>query len=115
MRVNLLVSFCILGALCLPMPVPAQVSSQPIVVKQTKGKTVWVKGIVVNATAAEITIRDPKNSLIIHTYTLSPAVREAMQKLIETGGYQFGDTVKVRCVQGQTVALAIKGKPSKPL
>jgi hypothetical protein len=86
-----------------------------MVVKQTKPKTVWVKGIVVNATIAQITIRDPKNSLNIHTYSLAPQAREAMQKIIDRGGYQSGDSVKVQCVQGQTVALAVKGKPSKPL
>jgi hypothetical protein len=50
----------------------------------------------------------------IHTFTYSPEIRDQMQKLFNAGGYQYGDKVVVWYRQGGTVALKIKGKPSKP-
>jgi hypothetical protein len=37
-----------------------------------------------------------------------------MQKIIDNGGYQYGDKVRIRHDQGQTVALDLKGRPSRP-
>jgi hypothetical protein len=36
-----------------------------------------------------------------------------MQKIFNEGGYQYGDKVVVWYQSGSTVALNIKGKPSK--
>lgn len=49
-----------------------------------------------------------------HTFTFAPEIRDQMQKLFTAGGYQYGDKVVVWYRQGTTVALKIKGKPSKP-
>ena len=38
-----------------------------------------------------------------------------MQKLMDQGGYQYGDKVRILYQQGQTVALRVRGKPSKAL
>jgi hypothetical protein len=38
-----------------------------------------------------------------------------MQKLLDQGGYQFGDKVVIQYLPGTEVALKIKGKPSKPI
>ena len=37
-----------------------------------------------------------------------------MQQIVDSGGYQYGDKVKIQYVRGQTVALKIRGKPSNP-
>jgi hypothetical protein len=50
----------------------------------------------------------------IHTFTYAPEIRDQMQKLHDSGGYQYGDKVVVWYHQGADVALKIKGKPSKP-
>jgi hypothetical protein len=100
-------------------PAFAQVSTAaPINLKvktQKPPKQVWLRGEVIHADAQSMMVRDPANPLMIHTFTYSPKVRGQMEKIIETGGYQYGDKVKVRCVDGQTVVLALKGKPSKPI
>jgi hypothetical protein len=74
-----------------------------------------LRGEVIHADAQSMMVRDPANPLMIYTFTYSPKVHDQMEKIIETGGYQYGDKVKVRCVDGQTVVLALKGKPSKPI
>ncbi len=48
-----------------------------------------------------------------HTFTFAPEIRDQMQKVFSAGGYQYGDKVVVWYRQGTTVALKIKGKPSK--
>lgn len=94
----------------------AQVTtSAPIVVKQTTPKAVWLKAEVIHADAHSIMVREQGNSLAIHTFTYSPMIQDAMQRLSDKGGYQYGDKVKVYYQPGQTVALKISGKPSKPL
>jgi hypothetical protein len=49
----------------------------------------------------------------LHTFTYSPAIRDKMQKVFDAGGYQYGDLVVIWYKSGTTVALNIKGKPSK--
>jgi hypothetical protein len=38
-----------------------------------------------------------------------------MQKILDAGGYQYGDKVEILYTPGSTVALRIQGKPSKPI
>jgi hypothetical protein len=38
-----------------------------------------------------------------------------MQAMLDKGGFQYGDKVSILYMPGQTVALRIVGKPSKPL
>lgn len=47
------------------------------------------------------------------TFSYSPGLQGKMQKIFNAGGYQYGDKVVVWYRQGTTVALNIKGKPSK--
>ena len=49
----------------------------------------------------------------LHTFTYSPGIRDKMQQVFNAGGYRYGDSVMVWYVQGTTVALNIKGKPSR--
>jgi hypothetical protein len=37
-----------------------------------------------------------------------------MEKILDSGGYQYGDKVEIFYTSGTTVALRIDGKPSKP-
>lgn len=97
------------------VPARAQVPTAPIVVRQTtNSKLVWVKGVVVHADSEELVLSDPANPRMIRTYSLSPQVHTKMEKIISRGGYQSGDKVKIRCAKGNTVVLALKGRPSKP-
>jgi len=52
---------------------------------------------------------------MIHTFTFSPDLKDKMQAIVDKGGYQYGDRVKILHQAGQSVALKISGKPSKPL
>ena len=97
-------------------PARAQLStSTPIVVKESRPKPVWLKAEVVHADAHSIIVREQTNSLAVHTFTYSPKIQDPMQQLTDQGGYQYGDKVKILYQPGDTVALRIKGKPSKPL
>jgi hypothetical protein len=49
----------------------------------------------------------------LRTFTYSPGLHDKMQEVFNAGGYQYGDNVVVWYRQGTTVALNIKGKPSK--
>jgi hypothetical protein len=77
------------------------------------------KGEVLHADSASIMVRDPNDTRFIHTFTYSPKVKEQMDKIIAKGGYQYGDKVVIHYQPGQgqvqDVAIAIKGKPSKPI
>jgi hypothetical protein len=90
--------------------------SSPIVVQQipTSQKPIWLKAEVIRFDSNSITVREAADERMIHTFTYAPTAQAAVQKALNTGGYQYGDKVKIRYKQGQTVALAIHGKASKP-
>jgi len=90
----------------------ATTSATPMVVKQTTPKAVWLKAEVVHADRQSMVVREQGNELALHTFTYSPNVHNKMEQIADAGGYQNGDKVKILYVQGQTVALRIKGKPS---
>ena len=97
-------------------PARAQMSSTaPIVVKDQSPKKVWMKAEVLHADGASIMVRDPNNAMSVSTFTYAPELRDKMQKVQDAGGYQYGDKVKIRYQMGQTVALDVRGRPSKPL
>jgi hypothetical protein len=60
-----------------------------------------------------IQVRDIAAVPALHTFTYSPGVRDRMKNIFNEGGYQYGDKVVVWYQSGSTVALNIKGKPSK--
>ena len=75
----------------------------------------WLKAEVIHADSNSIIVREEANGMLIHTFTYSPEIHDEMQQIQDRGGYQYGDKVKIRFVQGETVALKVHGKPSKPL
>src|SRR5271170_1392610 len=78
------------------------------------GAKIWLKAEVIRADYHAIVVREQGDTRKIHSFTYSPAVLAKMQKILAHGGYQYGDKVKILYQQGQTVALDIEGKPSKP-
>jgi len=83
--------------------------------KGASSKPVWLKGEVVRADGQSVTVRERDNPLALHTFSYGPNIQEKMWKLLEHGGYQYGDKVSILYQPGQTVALKIHGKPSKPI
>ena len=97
-------------------PVRAQMSdTPPVVVKQTPAKKVWLNAQVIHADNNSIMVHDVKNSLLIYTFTYAPSLRDKMQKILDSGGYQSGDRVRILYEQGATQAIDVRGRPSKPL
>jgi len=73
------------------------------------------QGFVMNANNAQITVRAKGNDLAIRTFPLSEAASTKMQKIIDKGGYQYGDKVTVYYEPATSKAISFKGKPSKPI
>ncbi len=94
----------------------------PLVVKTVRAVTpkpkpgeTWLKAEVINFNSNSIIVREQGSERAIHTFTYAPVLKDRMQQLEDRGGYQYGDKVKILFKQGQTEALKIRGKPSKPL
>lgn len=103
-------------------PAHAQVQSAPLAVKKTGSKNAsaaakesWLKAEVIHADANSIIVREQANGMMVHTFTYTAELKPQMQKLMDQGGYQYGDKVQILYQNGQTVALRVRGKPSKPL
>jgi hypothetical protein len=75
----------------------------------------WLKAEVIHADSNSILVREQANGMMIHSFTFAPPLKDKMTTIANKGGYQYGDKVKILVKPGQTEALAIKGKPSKPL
>jgi len=94
---------------------PPLSTSPPIVVKQKAVKPIWLKAEVIHADQLSLLVREEDNGMNIHTFTYSDKAREKMQAVLEAGGYQYGDKIKIRYMPGKTEALDIQGDPSKPI
>ena len=108
------------GALLLAAPGLAQQTAdttRPIVVKQKKPKTNLAKfqGTVMHANIVQITVRGKENELAVRTFPLSTELGGKMQRIMDRGGYQYGDRVTILYDPSSGVAQKIKGKPSKPV
>jgi hypothetical protein len=92
----------------------------PIIINAIKPKPkatgqVKFEGFVQHANTAQITVRAKGNDLSIQTFPLSEAASAKMQQIIDKGGYQYGDKVKIFYDPATLKALKIKGKPSKSI
>jgi hypothetical protein len=96
-------------------PVSPLSTSPPIVVKQKAVKPIWLKAEVIHADQLSLLVREEDNGMNIHTFTYSDKAREKMQAVLDAGGYQYGDKVRIRYMPGKTEALDIQGDPSKPI
>jgi len=101
--------------------VPAVVDElAPIVVKAVtpKPKPTGLEkyeGYIVHANVAQVTVRAKGNDLGIQTFALNQTVAAQMQRIVDKGGYQYGDKIIVYYDPTSRVAVKIKGKPSRPL
>jgi hypothetical protein len=114
----------VLGALsCVPAqaqdpvitPIVTSIAA-PIVVKALTPKPSGLgkfEGFVMNANAAQITVRAKGNDMSIQTFVLSEQAAAKMQQTIDKGGYQWGDKVTVFFDPTSLRAVKIKGKPSR--
>jgi hypothetical protein len=99
----------------LPLHVAAQEqTTKPIKLKAPKPKIEKFKGTVFQFTPNFIIVRSKENERVVRNFSYTPEVREQMLKIVNQGGYQYGDKVEIHCSPGGNVALKIKGKPSKP-
>ena len=107
---------CAGAAMLAPTPVRAQItgdsSAAPVVVKQSPAKAQWLRGEVIHADQNSIIVRETDNEMKIHTFTYAEKARGKMSKVLDAGGYQTGDHVKIRWIPGTAEALDIKGRPS---
>jgi hypothetical protein len=105
------------GAVALaPSSVRAQItgdsSAAPLVVKQSPMKAQWLKAEVIHADQQTIIVREADDEMKIHTFTYSEKAKSKISKVLDAGGYQTGDHVKIRWIPGTAEALDIKGRPS---
>src|SRR6266478_3197525 len=84
-----------------PVIVPIVVDTAvPIIVDAVKPKPKPTgldkfEGFVMHANNAQITVRAKGNDMTIRTFPLSQEASAKMQKIIDKGGYQYGDKVTV--------------------
>jgi hypothetical protein len=102
------------------VPIIVAETAAPIIVGAVKPKPKPTgldkfEGFVMHANSAQITVRAKGNDLAIRTFPLSEAASTKMQKIIDKGGYQYGDKVTVYYVPATSQAIKFKGKPSKPI
>jgi hypothetical protein len=113
---------CSVAAAQNPIPVVVPIvadTAAPIIIKAVKPKTTnglaRFQGTVMHANIAEITVRAKDNELSIRSFSLSQPAADKMQKIIDKGGYQFGDKVTVFYDPSNLKAVKIKGKASRPI
>jgi hypothetical protein len=94
-------------------PIVSEVVST--VVGKPKPKGEWLKAKVIHTDANSIIVCEQANERMCHTFTFAAPLKDRMTEIANKGGYQYGDAVKIRHMQGETEALEIKGKPSKPI
>ena len=105
----------------IPVYVPIIVDTAvPIIVGAVKPKPKPTgldkfEGFVMHANSAQITVRAKGNDLAIRTFPLSEEASAKMQKIVDSGGYQYGDKVTVLYEPATSKAIKVKGKPSKPI
>jgi hypothetical protein len=102
------------------VPIIVAETAAPIIVAAVKPKPKNTgldkfEGFVMHANNAQITVRAKGNDMAIRTFPLSQAAADKMQKIIDKGGYQYGDKVTVYYVPATSQAIKFKGKPSKPI
>ena len=92
----------------------------PIIVAAVKPKPKLTglskfEGTVLHANSVQITVKALGNDLSIQTFPLSEGASAKMQVIIDRGGYQYGDKVKLEYDPQSLRVVKFKGKPSKPL
>ena len=81
--------------------------------KPLKTKPVWMKVQVIHVNHDSMVVRESEHPMIVHTFTFSKKMTEAMEKVRAEGGYQRGDEIRIQHEPGKEEALAIRGKPGQ--
>ena len=105
-------AFVILGTALAVSSLPANAQSAPTAAPQSQ-KIIKTEFIVQQMLLQSLQVHSLTDMRALLTFSYSPGLQEKMQKILNAGGYQYGDKVVVWYRQGTTVALNIKGKPSK--
>ena len=86
-------------------------------IKPAKKQSPYPKfqGTVMNSNNVLITVRGKENELAVRTFTLTEEASQKMQKIMDKGGYQYGDKVTVYFEPATSKAIKFKGKASKPI
>lgn len=100
------------GMLSSAPPAGAQTAAPPAAAPAQK--IIKTHFVVVRMLQQSLQVRSVADTREIHTFTYSPELGDKMQKVLKTGGYQYGDNVVVWHKRGEDIAFKIKGKPSKP-
>jgi hypothetical protein len=119
----LLAGVCSSAQAQVPVPVVVPIvldTAVPIIVsavtpKPTPAGLAKFEGFVMHANIAQVTVRAKGNDLAIRTFPLSEDAAAKMQKIVDKGGYQYGDKVTVMYDPTSQKAVKVKGKPSKAL
>jgi hypothetical protein len=124
-RSSVFAGFLVLAAIAISVapaqaqgPVTAAEIAAPIIIhtltpKRTSTSGGWMKAEVLHADGNSIVVSEQGNERVMHTFTFNDNVKAKMRKIVDNGGYQYGDKIKIKYAAGTTVALKIHGKPSK--
>ena len=101
-------AMAVAGALAVPRAAAQDPILTPIIVSEAapivakvltpKPKLTGVQkfqGYIVNANIVQVTVRAKGNDLGIQTFALNQTVSAQMQKIVDQGGYQYGDKVTI--------------------
>ena len=98
-----------------PPTVTVNAVPTPIVIKQPKPKLDRYKGRVLAFNIASLIVQSMENQRMVWSFQYSTDLHVKVADMLSAGGYQPGDKVEVYCKPGTTVAVKLKGKPSKPI
>ena len=104
-----------------PVLTPIIVSEvAPIVINTVKPKPKFTglakfEGYVMHATSVQVTVKALGNDMSVQTFPLSEVASAKMQQIIDKGGYQYGDKIKLEYDPQSLRVVKFKGKPSKAL
>lgn len=92
---------------------PPLVNIQPAPAPAPKVTLDRYKGRVLAFNMAQIIVQSADNEKMIWSFQYSPELRQKVADMLSSGGYQYGDKIRVYCNPGTMVAVKLKGKPSK--
>lgn len=109
-------ALAISGALltCFAPPAGAQGAPASTVPSPASHKVIKRHFIVEHMLYQALQVRSVTDFRDLHTFSYSPRIRDRMQQIRNAGGYQYGDKVTIWYGSDTTLALKIKGRPSKP-
>ncbi len=92
----------------------------PIIINAVKPKPKFTglakfEGYVMHANTVQVTVKALGNDMSVQTFPLSEVASAKMQQIIDKGGYQYGDKIKLEYDPQSLRVVKFKGKPSKAL